>query len=154
VAKQFAMLIGVARDPLSHATYPDMAKQVASRDFGAFRRSMQHALGIALALAVPYWLLFLLAGGHVLEWTVGAEFVAARRVLVWYTGAHAIGLLCCYRPAAVMALARPQASLVATVAATLVYFALLVPAIRMFGLEGAGMAYVVFFGIWAASMLW
>jgi O-antigen/teichoic acid export membrane protein len=154
VAKQFAMLIGVARDPLSHATYPDMAKQVATRDFGALRRSMRHALGIALALAVPYWLLFLLAGGRVLEWTVGAEFVPARGVLVWYTGAHAIGLIFFYLPSAVMALGRPQASLIATIAATVVYFALLVPAIRMFGLAGAGMAYVVFFGVWAASMLW
>lgn len=152
VAKQFAMLIGLAQDPLTHAAYPDMTRQVAANDRPAFRRGLVYSARIAAALAVPYWLLFAVAGGFILRLTVGPEFVDARGVLLWYTGAHAIGLIGFFLPPSTMALGRPQASLAAISAATVVYFAAIVPLVRAFELAGAGIAYVVFYVVWATMM--
>lgn len=152
VAKQFGMLIGVAQDPLTTAAYPDMTKQVAAGDRAGFVRSLRGSAWIGVAIAVPYWLLFAVAGGLILRLSVGPEFEGAQGVLVWYTAAHAIGLIGFFLPPATMALGRPQDSLWAIGIATAVYFAVVVPLVGAFALVGAGVAYVVFYVVWAVLM--
>lgn len=152
VAKQFAMLVGLASDPLTHAAYPDMTQQVATRDRDGFLKGLRYAGAIAAAIAVPYWLLFALAGRPILTLTVGPEFIDAAPVLVWYTAAHAIGLVGFFLPPSTMALGQPQASLYAILAATVVYFAAIPFFVGWWGLAGAGVAYVVFYLVWATMM--
>lgn len=154
VAKQFALLIGLAQEPLTHAAYPDMTRQVAAGDRTAFVRGLGYSVRLAAGIAIPYWLLFVVAGEWILRLTVGAEFVSAQPVLLWYTAAHAIGLIGFFLPPSTMALGRPQASLIAIASATVAYFALIVPLVNAFGLEGAGIAYVVFYLVWATMMGW
>ena len=146
------MLIGLAQDPLTAAVYPDMTKQVAAGQRAEFVQGLRYSARIGLAIALPYWLLFVVAGRPILRLTVGAEYVDAAPVLVWYTAAHAVGLVGFFLPPSTMALGRPQASLTSIAVATVVYFATVGPLIGAFGLAGAGLAYIAFYAVWAAIM--
>ncbi|MCB9532839.1 MAG: oligosaccharide flippase family protein [Myxococcales bacterium] len=153
VAKQYAQVLGVASDPLAQANYPDLARHAARGERDAFIANLWAGLRVGALVAVPYLLFLWLFGDWLIGFTVGEQFAGAVPVMLWYTASLGIGVLGFSLPGATMSLGKPNVNLASVGAATAVYFACLVPSVRLFGLVGAGLAYMVFYVVWSAVIV-
>ena len=152
VARQFAQLAAQVYDPLSHAVYPELAKQVARGDRGRFIRTVAFggavASGVSVAALIGTWTL----GEWAIVTSVGDAFRASTPILVAYVVAVCINVATFFLGPAALALGRPKASLHGIVVSSIAYFASLIPLMEAFGAVGAGWAQVVFSSVLAAWM--
>ena len=152
IVKQIASVLSRAADPLYQAVYPELARLWTEGDRDGFRHILRRSTAIGLAVGVGYLGLFWLAGEWVLVTLLGGDYALAYEPTLIYL--VAVGLSAAsfaFHPAA-LAMDRPTDSLTVLVSATVVYFALLVPAVLWQGLQGAAAAYILFYVIWVCAI--
>jgi O-antigen/teichoic acid export membrane protein len=149
VAKQFSTIVGRLTDPLYQAIYPDLARLWANGHTREFKRLIFRAGIIAGCGAFLVWVAFILLGEYILQFTVGADYISAHSVLVLYMLATTIAVFGFPLHPAFLAIGRPRLSFSVLAISTCLYFIVLIPLIEGFGIDGAGLAYIVFYGVWA-----
>ncbi|MFT4704861.1 MAG: O-antigen/teichoic acid export membrane protein [Bradymonadia bacterium] len=153
-ARQAALVLGQLQDPLYQVLFPDLAADVAVGRRKAFVRNLLMTTSLSLCIAVGGWFGVYFLGEWGLGTLFGASYVPAYGVLVWYAGAICMGLAALAVSPAVLALGRSRWLLVSNIGATIAYFLLLSPLLSRYGLQGAGIAYFVFYIVWIGLMLW
>ena len=95
----------------------------------------------------------MLFGPQILEITVGAEFIVAQPLLVWYMLAIVISVFGVALQPAMLAMGKAHVSFILLVINTVLYFGSLYIMINSIGLIGVGLAYVFFYMFWFISMI-
>lgn len=152
VARQVARVAGLLAAPISKAIYPDLAQTWQQGGRELFSRVVYRLGAAGAVLGMTIWVVVLIFGRRIVVLAAGSEFVEAYPVLVWYLLGTAVVLASLAVQPALLALGRPQASLRAVVAGASLYFVAVVPLLQIFGLVGAGMAYLVFAFAWTSVM--
>lgn len=153
IAKKFAKILNRLSSPLYQAIYPELAKLWSGQDRKAFIRLIIRSGAMAGAGALLVWGGVFLFGTSLLNWTVGAEYVDAYAVLVWYMMAVAVEVAAFPLQPAMLAMGHPRKTFVVHVVTTVLYFGALGGLLYLFKLPGAGMAYLVYYLTWAAIMV-
>lgn len=153
IAKKFAKILNRLSSPLYDAIYPELAKLWSYNDRKAFIRLMVQSGVMAGAGALLIWGGMFLFGTSILKWTVGAEYAGAYVVLVWYMMASVIEVAAFPLQPAMLAMGHPRKTFVVHVVTTVLYFGALVGFLYAYDLPGAGMAYLLYYVMWALLMI-
>jgi O-antigen/teichoic acid export membrane protein len=152
IAKKFATILNRLSNPLYQAIYPELAKLWSAQDREAFVRLIFQLGAMAGAGALLVWIGALVFGTSLLNWTVGAEYVGAYSVLVWYMLAVAVEVAAFPLQPAMLAMGHPRKTFVVHVVTTVLYFGALGGLLYIYELPGAGMAYLVYYLAWTSIM--
>lgn len=153
IAKKFAKILNRLSSPLYQAIYPELAKLWSARDREAFVRLIVQSGAMAGAGALLVWLGAFLFGTSLLNWTVGAEYVGAYSVLVWYMLAVAVEVAAFPLQPAMLAMGHPRKTFIVHVVTTVLYFGVLGGLLYVYELPGAGIAYLVYYIVWTILMV-
>jgi O-antigen/teichoic acid export membrane protein len=153
VAKQFSQVLQKFSDPLSQSIYPELARSWAKGDTKQFVSQIKRTTLFAIVFAFSGWFAFVLFGRWVISLTVGPEFQDAYLVTVFYILALVVFLCSFTLTPSLLAIGLARKSFFANLVATFLYFAVLFPFVRAFGIVGASLAYLGFFLIWSAIMI-
>ena len=93
VAKQLSSILAKLTDPLYAAVYPELAKLWANARYVDFERIILRSGALCGGGGLLVFLGFALFGEEIIAWTVGAEFLGAYPVLLFYMLAIAIAVL-------------------------------------------------------------
>ncbi|KIH75412.1 Membrane protein involved in the export of O-antigen and teichoic acid [Geoalkalibacter ferrihydriticus] len=153
IAKQFASVIQKTIDPLYQAIYPELAKlftrgEIKNFIFFGLRSSL-----IAGMFAALVWLGFYFFSEYIFLFTVGAEYLDAVGVLLWYMMAIVVATIAFPLQPAMLAMGLPHTTFWVHIGSTIVYFSVLYVALPSLGLIGAGVAYLVYYLSWSCAML-
>lgn len=152
VAKKFSKMANRLSSPFYQAVYPELSKLWSRGERWAFARLVLQTIALAGSGGFMIWGVFVMVGESVLAYTAGPSYVEAYPVLVWYVFAVGIEVATFSLTPAMLAMGYPRMQFVILSAATVLYFGALAGLMMAFGLLGAGMAYVVFYGVWAILM--
>lgn len=152
IAKKFSKILNRLSSPLYQAIYPELAKLWSAQDREAFVRLILQSGAMAGAGALLVWFGAFLFGTSLLNWTVGAEYVGAYSVLVWYMLAVAVEVAAFPLQPAMLAMGHPRKTFIMHVVTTVLYFGALGGLLYVYELPGAGMAYLVYYIVWAVLM--
>jgi O-antigen/teichoic acid export membrane protein len=153
VAKQFSQILPRLLDPLYQSIYPELTRLWAADCRRTFVSLIKRSTLIVGSAAIVGWLVFIVLGQWLIAWTVGPAYSQAYLVTVIYLLALVIALCAFALQPAMLAVGMPRHSFKAQVAATVLYFGLLFPAVRAFAIAGASLAYVVYYVLWTILML-
>lgn len=145
VAKKFGDVLNKVSSPLSQALYPELAKLWARGQLDGFLRLLRRSSFVAGGLAAVAWLGYFLLGETLLRLTVGPEYLAAYAVLVWYALAVLISTFSFGLRPALLSVGESTLSFYIVLAGTVLYLTALFPLLPLFGVAGAGMAYVLYY---------
>jgi O-antigen/teichoic acid export membrane protein len=154
VAKQFSQVLPRLTDPLYQAIYPELTRLWAADRKKAFISLIKRTTLIAGVMAIVGWVGFLLVGRWLIAVTVGPGYLQAYIVALIYLLAIGIELLAFSMQPSMLAIGLPRNALKALVAATVLYLVLLFSFVHSLGISGASLAYVAFYAVWLALMLW
>lgn len=152
VVKKFSSVANRLSSPFYQAVYPELSKLWSRGDRDGFVRLVLQTTAIAGLGAFVIWGGFLVFGEPVLTYTVGMDYVEAYPVLLWYVFAVGIEVASFSFTPALLAMGHPRTQFVILVVAAALYIGVLFGLLLQFGLLGAGMAYVVFYAVWASMM--
>lgn len=153
VAKQFSSALPKFSDPLSQSIYPELARSWAQVDRKRFISLIKRTTLFTGMVAFAGWFAFVLLGHWIIRLTVGPAFQDAYWVTVFYMLAMVVFLCGFTLTPSLLAMGLAKKSFFANLAATILYFCLLFPLVKAFGVVGASLAYVGFFLIWSVIMV-
>jgi len=152
IAKQFSSILARISDPLYQAVYPDLVRLYADIDRDGMKRLILRTALLAGSIGFGVWLVVVFFGNVLIGATVGADYLTSKPVLVWYMLAVVVAVLATPLQPAMLAMGRAKMSFWIHLMTTGLYFPLLVALVSQFGLVGAGIAYLVYYLLWSASM--
>jgi len=152
IARQVARTAGIVSGPITQAIYPDLAQTWKEGNRALLGQVVYRMCAAGAALGLMIWAVVLIFGRRILALAAGSDFVEAHPVLVWYLLGTAVTLASLAVQPALLALGRPQAPLRAVIVGAVLYFAAIVPLLRIWGLIGAGIAFLVFSMAWTTVM--
>lgn len=148
VAKKLGEAIIVLAVPIQQAMFPDIARLWARGAVERFRRTVTRVnwlTGLALTLLIP---LAALNIERIIAMTVGAEFADGAHLVIMQLTAAVVMLYGITNRAALQSMGKHTQLLWVVIAATLVFFAILLPAIQLLGVLGASVTHL------AANLVW
>jgi len=154
VAKQFSRTLPKLSDPLSQSIYPELARSWAKGDNRQFLSLIRRTTLFTSTVALSGWLVFVVMGRWVIRVTVGPAFGDAYWVTVFYMLAMVVFLCSFALTPSLLAMGLARKSFVANLVATILYFCLLVPLVKAWGIVGASLAYLGFFVVWSGIMIY
>ena len=152
IAKKFANVVNRLSNPLYQAIYPDLARLWSKRDKDGFIKLGLQSACFAGAVALVIWGIFLALGDWIIYLSVGANYIEAYPVLIWYLMAIVIEIFAFPLQPAMLAMGYPQKSFYIHVITTIMYFLALFPLLHYVGLSGAGIAYLIYYMGWTLIM--
>jgi O-antigen/teichoic acid export membrane protein len=144
LAKKICASLDRLTNPLFQSLYPELTKLWAERDHANFKHLVRRMIYIMGALALATWAIFILFGHQIIAMTAGREFAGAYAVTVWYLLANAIAITALPLAPMILAMGKAHLSFWIQFLPTLVYFPVLFWMINVWGLCGAGYAYIVY----------
>lgn len=139
--------------PVSQIVFPEFARLAARGDFGRFRRLLLIATlgltGLMLVLLLPVALNM----QALVTLAFGPEFAPAATSVTIMAAAVALYIAGMTAGPALMSLSRDSALTLVTLASTVVFFAGLGPAARIWGVEGAAAMHLVANAVWLALIM-
>lgn len=153
VAKMFGSVAELLQGTLYMAIYPQLAMMASEKHFAQLTRLSTQSALLAGALFTIYWLAYALFGFHILDWVFGAEYGDAWLVGLFYVLAMVVAGFALPLNPILLAYGRPGLALRAHLAANLLYVCLMFPLLKFVGLAAAGIAYLVYYALWAILML-
>ncbi|MGW5887049.1 lipopolysaccharide biosynthesis protein [Priestia megaterium] len=152
VAKQFSSILSKVSDPLYQAIYPQLTKLVITNDYKRIKQlSVKSGLIVGL-VSLSIWICFLMFGPTFISLAVGKEFLAMDNLLLIYMLAIVLSVITFPFQPLMLAFGKPNLSLIIQVICTLVYFSSLYPLLKIIGIEGAGLAYLIYYSLWCIFM--
>ena len=152
MAKQFSSILSKVSDPLYHAIYPQLTRLVTSGDHKKLKELTIKSGLIVGMVSLFIWAIFIIGGDYFILLTVGSEYSELKSVLIVYMFAIVISVFTFSFQPTMLAFGKPNLSLVIQLVSTVCYFILLYPLIKILGVEGAGVAYVLYYLIWFVLM--
>ena len=153
IAKQFASVIQKTVDPLYQAIYPEMAKLFTRGEIKKFISFGLRSSLIAGMFGALVWAVFYFFSDYIFLFTVGAEYLDAVGVLLWYMMAIVVATIAFPLQPAMLAMGLPHTTFWVHICSTIIYFLTLFVAVPALGLVGAGVAYLVYYVIWSITMM-
>jgi len=153
IAKMLAQVFGRLLDPFYQAIFPELSELHAAGRRGEFLAMMRGSTLLATGVAVVFWFFFVIMGRFLIRVVYGGDFVEAYAVAAIYLLALVVASAGFVLQPAMLALGRPRRSFMAHLIATVVYFASLVPLLKMLDVAGASWAYLAYYLVWTAIML-
>lgn len=153
VVKQFTLLLTKISDPVYETIYPELAKLWAEKNIRQFKEIMLRSSLLIGSVGFIIWIIFILFGKPILEYTVGIDFLEAYPLLVLYMAAILIAIVGFPLTPAMLSMEKPHILLYFDVCSTIIYFCSLIYLMRLFSIEGAGIAYIVYYIIWSTLMI-
>lgn len=136
-------------DPLYSAVYPDLSKAISSGNISRFNRLIIRPLPIIGLVVLMANLAFLLIGKQVIILSLGSEFLGIfYPTLVYLVGVSIAMLTFSFHPA-LLALDKPETSFKILSISALAYILFICLLVKLYGLAGASISYVIFYSIWA-----
>jgi len=148
VAKELGRVLSRLSQPLYKAIYPDLAKLWGQEDHRRFSRLVVRSSVLAAGGGMLVWSGFALFGDYILMLVAGAEYTEAYAVMIWYMLGVVVSVASFPVTPAALAMGAPRLPFYAIAASTLTYFSLLFPFLKIWGLQGAGIAYLSFYMAW------
>ena len=152
VVKQISGILIRTVAPLSQAIYPELAKKWATQQFDEFRHLIRSSIWMGMVPAVLALIAFAAVGDLGIEYSFGSEYVAAYETAIIYLAAVAIAMSSFAYPSVMLSMGRSGESFKILLVATVVYYVVLVPALRQLGLPGAAWSYLIYYVCWAILM--
>jgi len=152
VAKQFASVLPMLADPLYQSIYPELSRLRAASSMNAFVSLMKRTAFLAGIAATSVWTGFIMFGKPLISVTVGPQYLEAYRVTLIYLAAMVIAISCFSLQPSMLAIGLPRNAFKALAAATTLYLLLLFPLVHTMGIQGAPVAYMAYYLVWAAMM--
>lgn len=153
IAKQFAAVIQKTIDPLYQSIYPELAKLFSIGKIKEFVRFVVRSSVLAGLIALDIWFIFYFFGGYIISLTVGNAYSDSLGVMLWYMLAIVVAASGFPLQPAMLSMGRPHTSFWIQIAATVIYFAVLLASLPVIGLIGAGVAYLIYYITWTLAML-
>lgn len=152
VAKQFGSAILRISDPLYVSIFPELARRRAADDAAGFVSLMRRSAAVAAIFGAVAWLAFAVAGKPLITLLMGPEFAGVYPILLAYIVALFLALITLPMQPAMLAMGRPDRSLIVLACSTAGYLMVLVPLLRVLDVVGAAVAYIIFYLLWGGSM--
>lgn len=153
IAKQVASVLSTLNDPLYQSIYPELTKLHAKGDIQGILRLAGRSAAVAGSIAFMTWGLLALIAEPLLFHMFGSGFVEARNIMLLYVMALVIAVVSFPLQPIMLAVGRHQASFLVQLTATAIYFPVLFFLLVSVGLEGAGIAYIIYYLAWMIIMI-
>jgi O-antigen/teichoic acid export membrane protein len=153
VAKQFSRVLPMLTDPLYQSIYPELTRLWSVGDRKYFLSLIKRTTLIVASVALVGWLGFLVFGNWLITLTVGIDYLDAYVVTVVYMFALVIALCGFSLQPSMLAIGEPRKSFVVQLISTVLYLILLFPIVRLLGITGAAVTYVVYYLAWTGLMI-
>ncbi len=160
VARLLTQAMGQLTGPFYQSIYPELARLLVNNDHAGMLLLMRQSATILGCLTFVGWLGFMLLGEPFLTLVFGLEFAAAYPVAAWCLGGMVIWGIAHSLSPAMMAWHRAHTALRINFVTTCVYVLALYFLTSSLGLQGAGIALLIFYTLWglvmwaAVSRLW
>lgn len=154
MAKQFANIPLKLFDPFFYAIYPELTKLWASRNIEAFKQMIFRTAVSGSIMTLFYFIGFAVIGKWIIHLTVGAAFLNIYETALIYIIAVVIAVAILPLSPAVFSIGKHSSYLVSLIIATLGYFAALPTLLSKFEINGASLAYILFYAIYSAFILY
>lgn len=152
IAKKLGDIPGQLGQPIQQTAYPDMAKLWAEGNFNRFRSYILRIGAISGMGGLAIWLCFVIAGGWILNFAVGAEYESAYGLMVVYMLGNVIYLFgVAFRPA-ILSMHHPERILYIYIGGHVVFFVTLFVLLDKIGVMGASIAQLTFHACWFICM--
>ena len=138
LAQRASVILQQPATILGHASFAVVAKLVAAGELDRFRRSVWHSFGIALLAAVPIALLLGLFADRIIPLFGGKTFEGGAMLLTLIAAGRTLTAGSASLSSGLIALGRPNKSIIANLLGNLALFPLLPVLISAGGLNGAG----------------
>ena len=152
VAKELARVLTRVVQPLYQSVYPELAALAAKRHYRQILLVVRRSALIVGLTGMCFWVCLILLGEPLLTLIFGDQYTDAYSVMIWYALGAVISAAAFPITPAILAVGYPKLPLVFIVVSTIIYVVCLPIMMRTFGLPGAGMANVVFYGSWVLLM--
>lgn len=152
IAREFARILHMLADPLYHSLFPELSSLWATGNRCEFLELMKKTAKTAAVCGIVGIALFLMSGRLIIVSAFGESFAGAFYAAVVFMLASLTALVSLPLQPAMLAAGRPEASFYINLAATIAYLLLLVPLMKLWSINGAAVAYVVYYIIWAVLM--
>ncbi|WP_337997449.1 lipopolysaccharide biosynthesis protein [Oleispirillum naphthae] len=143
VARQIAEALAKPVKLLTPVVYPELARFVADRRFGALQALNRRTLQVSCIGAGASFLLLAVAGRGLLGVVGGGETAVAYTAMLLLSAAALIRIAVFVLEPTLISLGHPALALGVQGVAAAVYVPLLIVSVRVFGIEGAGGAAVL-----------
>ncbi len=152
IAKQFSSIITLAIDPMYQAIYPELSKLYAKRNIRQFVAFGIKSAFLAGTFAIGVWGAFLVCGDIIIQLTVGADFIKAKGIMLWYMVAICIAAIAFPLQPAMLSIGRPKSTFYVHIGSSVLYLSILTPLLKTFDLNGAGISYILYYVAWSTTM--
>ena len=154
VVKIFSSVPSLMLGPLYMAIYPQFTEMFAQKKLDDFKKLGIQSSLLAGALATAYWLGYTAFGFSLIELAFGKDYTEAWVVGIFYLLGTVISGFALPLTPAILSYGRPALTLRAHLAANIIYFTLMVVLLQLIGLVAAGIAYLVYYLVWALTTLY
>lgn len=152
ISREFGRILHMLSDPLYQALFPELSRLWAEENRDEFKQLMKRISKTAALCGIAGISAFLVFGQQVIHLAFGPAFIEAFPAAVIFMFASFIALISLPLQPAMLAAGLPQASFVVNLVAVCIYLVLLIPLTRVWAINGAASAYVVYYIIWAILM--
>ena len=153
IARSLTSAVGKLTGPFYQASYPELARFIAQKDYIGMTKMMKHTSLSLGAFVTLSWLLFLIFGPFILPTIFGPAYASAYPVTLACMSAMVIWAFAQPLSPAMMALGKVGSLLVIHIITTVLYIIMLAVASKYFGLLGAGISLTIFYFLWSGSAL-
>jgi O-antigen/teichoic acid export membrane protein len=138
--------------PFYQAIYPEISHLFAKKDINSALKLMKQA-SISLLVGISFfWVTFILIGKEILSMVFGINYIDAYFVSIYCMAAMVVWGGGQSLAPGLLAAGKPNITLKIHFFTTIIYLVLLFSFTVLYGVEGAGIALLVFYFIWVISM--
>lgn len=154
IAKQLADAVAKPAKLIVPALYPELARLAINPDRAALRKLIHQLALAAGGVATALLLIVALAGGQALTLLIGAEFIAAKSVMLWLLTGAVISIWAVPLEPLLISTGSASAAFWMRLGVTVIYVPLLFWMIQTQGLHGSGVAAVMGAILLLLGQLW
>jgi O-antigen/teichoic acid export membrane protein len=152
VARQIARVLPLIADSFNQTIFPEMSRLYAAGRNGEFVFLLQRSAGFGLFTGLFCMGVFLLTGEQLLILAFSKAYAAAFVPSLIFIAAMAVSLFSLPMQCALLATGRPQVSFKINLVSTIIYLVILLPLTSRFNINGAALAYLVYYLCWSVLM--
>ncbi len=149
VVKSIGTSIGSFTGPLYQVIYPELAKNVETRNYVALRRLIINPLGLVSIVSVALFLLFILFGETAITMFLGIEYIISFHPAQIYLIGTLLSMVTFSFHPTLLSLGKATTSLYILLFSTFVYLVSLVILTNAYGLAGSSLSFVFFYVVWS-----
>ncbi|WP_165395279.1 lipopolysaccharide biosynthesis protein [Flagellimonas allohymeniacidonis] len=152
VAKQFAKIFTQFSQPLYKSIYPELARLWSENKTTEFASVIKKFSFITFIFGIIALLCFVVFGEDIIYLTVGENYLGSLPTLLWYLCGAVLSMTAFPITPAVLAMGYPRISFKVLLLSTLLYFSFFFFLVEFFGLQGAGISYLLLYIFWSIIM--